>query len=80
VDGINSIAFEVKFVNVWVGSVSTAWETAENWSCGVLPDENTDVEINSGTVLLSSNVAIRSIRVNPNSSFSVVENFTLSTK
>ncbi len=80
VDGNNSIVYEVRFVNIWLGTVSSAWETPANWSCGVLPDENTDVVINSGTVLLSMNTAIRSITVNPTSSFTIKENFTLSTK
>ncbi|MES2430560.1 MAG: metallophosphoesterase family protein [Bacteroidota bacterium] len=80
VDGTNSMIYEVRFVNTWVGSISNAWETAGNWSCGVLPDENTDVVINSGTVLLSSNASIRSIKVNPSSSLTIVQNFTLTTK
>ncbi len=80
VDGNNSVVYEARFVNIWLGTVSSAWETPANWSCGVLPDENTDVVINSGTVLLSSSTAIRSITVNPTSSFTIAENFTLLTK
>ncbi len=80
VDGNNSIVFEVRFVNIWLGTVSSAWETAANWSCGVLPDENTDVIINSGTVILSSDASIRSIKVNPSSSFTITQDHNLLTK
>ncbi|MCW3105558.1 MAG: C-terminal target protein [Segetibacter sp.] len=36
-------------VNIWTGAVSVAWENAANWSCGSVPDANTDVIINTGT-------------------------------
>ncbi|UEG51084.1 metallophosphoesterase family protein [Ferruginibacter lapsinanis] len=80
VDGQNGLVFELRFVNIWLGTVSSAWETPPNWSCGVLPDENTDVIINSGTPVLSSNTAIRSIHVNSGATFTVAENFQLITK
>lgn len=38
----------VKFVATWLGTAGDAWETAANWSCGVVPDENTDVVITAG--------------------------------
>lgn len=80
VDGQNGLVFELRFVNIWLGTVSSAWETPANWSCGVLPDENTDVVINSGTPVLSSNTAIRSISVSAGATFTVAENFKLLTK
>ncbi|MGG9971156.1 metallophosphoesterase [Ferruginibacter sp. SUN002] len=80
VDGNNSQVYEVRFVNTWIGGMSNAWENPANWSCGVLPDENTDVVINNGICVLSSNASIRSIRVNPTSSFSISSNFKLTTK
>jgi hypothetical protein len=48
----------------WVGTASNAWENALNWSCGVVPDENTDVIINGGTSFsphLNTNAEIRSL-------------------
>ena len=33
--------------NYWQGTVSDAWENAENWSCGTVPDVNTNVYINT---------------------------------
>lgn len=34
----------------WTGAVSTAWETAGNWSCGAVPSGNTVVFINATAV------------------------------
>jgi hypothetical protein len=34
--------------NVWVGTLSTEWNKAENWSAGMVPDANTEVIIPSG--------------------------------
>ncbi|MES2848264.1 MAG: rhamnogalacturonan lyase [Bacteroidota bacterium] len=63
VDG-NINSFSIRFKNTWTGAVSTAWENPLNWSCNILPDENTDVIINSGTVDLNSTTAIRSLMLN----------------
>lgn len=40
-----SNTFTVKFVNTWLGTNGSAWETASNWSCGTIPDANTEVII-----------------------------------
>jgi len=62
-DGNYSQVYSLVFENFWTGSVNTAWENPANWSCGTVPDSNTDVIINSGTVIISSNVVIRTLRV-----------------
>ena len=62
---INSRNFVLKFANSWSGGVSTAWENSANWSCGSVPDANTDVYIDKGKVnypLLSSSRSVKSIR------------------
>ena len=61
VDGTEGKTYTVRFVNEWVGSVSSEWENAANWGCGVLPDANTDVIINTGSVILNSKTAVRSL-------------------
>jgi large repetitive protein len=61
VDGVNSDAHAIKFANTWTGAANTSWTNPANWSCGAIPDLNTDVIINSGTVVLSSNQTIRSL-------------------
>lgn len=34
--------------NYWTGAASTAWENTANWSCGILPNANTDVVVVAG--------------------------------
>ncbi len=66
VNGTNfSSAATLKFAVTWIGAASTDWQTAANWSCGVLPDAATDVFINTITPnfpVVNSNVSCRSIK------------------
>ena len=62
VDGQNSNSITIRFTDYWNGSMSTAWEDPLNWSCG-LPDSNTDIIVNSGTVVLNSDATIRSMKI-----------------
>jgi hypothetical protein len=48
-------------VNTWTGSISTQWENPGNWSCGGVPNSFSAVTINSGTVIINSNVTIYSL-------------------
>lgn len=41
------------------------WENAASWSCGKVPDANTDVVVNTGNVTINSDVIIRSLHVAP---------------
>jgi hypothetical protein len=78
VDGsINTPPVSLQFVNVWTGAIDSAWENTANWSCGILPDANTDVTISSGTVILNSNASVRSLTVNSNASFTVGPGYDL---
>lgn len=72
-----SNAFYLQVGNTWTGAISSAWETPGNWSCGKVPDANTDVIINSGTVTVNSNVSVRSLKVSPGASVTVVAGFKL---
>ena len=47
---INSNIYKLTFASNWTGAVSTAWENAANWTCGSLPDANTDVVIKSTAI------------------------------
>lgn len=70
VDGVASDPVTIRLFSYWTGAVSTAWENPLNWSCGSLPDSNTDVIINtSSTVLLSSTVLIRSFSLSAGAIF-----------
>ena len=61
VDGNNGYAYSIRFRNSWTGAVNTAWENPGNWSCGIVPDSNTDVIIAGGIILISSNVTIHTL-------------------
>ena len=51
---IYSNTFTLQFTDTWTGAGGTSeWENAANWSCGVVPDANTDVIINAGRVILN---------------------------
>ncbi|HSQ44590.1 MAG TPA: hypothetical protein VLM16_06310, partial [Ginsengibacter sp.] len=65
----------LKFTNTWTGAIDTSWENPANWSCGELPDANTDVIINAGTVIVNSNPNIRSLTLGTGVNFTVNPNF-----
>ena len=46
------LTFRIRFINTWSGASDYAWESAGNWSCGTLPDSNTDVVIKGGTIFI----------------------------
>lgn len=77
VNGLYSNKFTLRFTNYWTGAVNNLWENPGNWSCGVVPDANTDVIMNSGTVVLGSNALIRTLQLAPEVSFTVGSGFTL---
>lgn len=61
VDGNNSAELKILFIDQWTGAVSTAWEDPLNWSCNAVPDNFTDVYIQSGNVVLSSTTTVGSL-------------------
>lgn len=66
--------------NQWTGSVSTAWENAGNWSCGSIPDINTDVTINNGITnypVVNSTAVCRKIKQKSSTSVTVRSGFSL---
>jgi hypothetical protein len=73
----------LKFTAYWNGNASTAWENTANWNCGILPDANTDVIINSGVKyfpVLNASTRFRSLSVNKNARLSIIKNTSLSLK
>ena len=61
-----SQTFTLQFASNWMGVASTAWETAGNWSCGAVPDANTDVYISPGKPnypLVNSTRSVRSVHL-----------------
>lgn len=74
----NSQLYALRFANVWTGTVGTAWEDGANWSCGVVPDGNTDVTINSGSyVFMSQSGICRSLTIKPGSVFIIAPGVVL---
>lgn len=66
--------------NVWTGSVSTAWETPENWSCNSIPDETTDVVLPLGLTnypVVSSAAVCRKLVQPTGTSVLVTQGFSL---
>ena len=64
----------------WTGSVSTSWEDPANWSNGKVPDENTDVTINTGLSrypVVNSNANCRSLDAKPTTSVLIKTGYTL---
>jgi hypothetical protein len=63
---VYSPAFTLKFGMTWLGTISKAWENPLNWNCGSIPDDKTDVLINTGTPFspeLNTITNIKSIRL-----------------
>lgn len=77
VNGDLSTVTTLKFVNYWTGAVSSLWDNPANWSCGVLPDGNTDVVIDTGTAMLNVNGICRSITVSKGANFTANTGFDL---
>ena len=77
VDGIPGNVSVITFSNLWTGSQNSSWENAANWNCGSPPGINTDVFITSGTVIINSNVTIRSLHLNPGVNFTVNPGYVL---
>jgi murein DD-endopeptidase MepM/ murein hydrolase activator NlpD len=69
----------LKFVSYWLGYDNKAWENPRNWSCGNIPDANTDVIVanNSNTPELSSNVSCRSTNIKTGGNINVKSGYTL---
>ena len=64
-------------INVCLGIKDSNWENPANWSRGILPDSNTYVIIPSGAVVLNASTVIKSLTVNPNSSFKIISGVEL---
>ena len=63
--------------NYWLGTINNNWETAGNWSCGIIPGPESNVIINGGTPVLNSNVTINTLTINTGVIFTVNPGFSL---
>ncbi len=77
VDGGSSNIATIHFSNEWTGAVSSEWENSANWLCGTVPGRFEDVIINSGNVIINSNVTVNSLLVMPAAVLTVTGGYTL---
>ncbi len=78
-----SAIYTLRFGNRWTGNLNNAWENPANWNCGVLPDDFTDVFINSGLTMypeVNTNTSCRNIKLQPGSSVLIKAGTTLTIK
>lgn len=71
VNGNYSQIYQLQFVANFNANVGTAWENPANWSCGSVPDVNTDALINIGNAVVNANNSCRSVQVKPAASLTV---------
>ena len=66
---------------IWKTSAgSTAWNTASNWSTGVVPDSNNNITIPAGASnmpIISSSVSVKNLTVNSSATLTVNSGITL---
>lgn len=75
-----STTFLLKFGMKWEGTISSDWFNPANWTCGTVPDENTDVIIEGGKFnypVIGSDVSVRSFRLNSGASVTVNPGVTI---
>jgi hypothetical protein len=78
-DAVPGTANIIKFTNSWTGAVSTAWENPANWSCNILPQSNTDVFINAGTVIVNANTTVGSLVIAATAQFTLKTGINITT-
>ncbi len=61
----------LRFVNAWTGAVSNNWEDSGNWSCGQLPNDQTDVVIYNSLVNVNADVSLKSLTLKLGAAVSV---------
>ncbi len=62
----------ISITNTWTGAVNDDFNNPGNWSCGLaVPDSNTNVVVNSGSVNVTANTEVNSIKVNTGANVTV---------
>ena len=76
----NDVKFIIDGTINWTGTVSEDWNDSLNWDKNIVPNENNDVIIPSGTVYsahLNTNVIIKSLTIMSGASVSVDQDLTI---
>ena len=67
ITGGNAVSpYELYFAADWTGDQDIYWNVPQNWKCGIMPDEQTDVIINSNTFnypTVNVEAVIRSLKI-----------------
>jgi hypothetical protein len=75
--------YTLQFSVNWTGNIDSSWENPGNWSCGVLPDQYTEVIIKSGLInypVIKSSAVCHSLSATLNTSVTVTSGFSLDIK
>lgn len=75
-----STPIALKFASEWTGAVSTEWENAANWSCGIVPNQYIDAIIKTGAAnypIVNSNAVCHSLNTFSGASVLVNSGFKL---
>jgi lysophospholipase L1-like esterase len=66
--------YSLQFRSNWEGVAGSLWNNPANWSCGILPDANTDVNISGGKPnypQVNTDIMVRSLKLNPGTAVNV---------
>jgi hypothetical protein len=69
-----SNVISLKFISYWGGTKNKNWEDPSNWSCGNIPDANTDVVVQNGLSNypeVNSNTSCRTVTVSTGATLTV---------
>jgi uncharacterized OsmC-like protein len=56
----NAVAITTITDKTWIGTTDNSWNTASNWSCGILPSSTDVIIISSGSPVLDTNFTVDS--------------------
>lgn len=82
-DGVQGAANILRFSNSWMGTVDNDWFLSDNWSCGIVPDQFTDVIIPGGLInypLINANAAVRKINIYPGATVTLMSGIKFDVK
>lgn len=80
VDGGYTNTVQFQFTNAWMGTVDSIWEKPANWTCGLVPDANTDVTVDAAAAsspTIRVNTSCRSLHVKPGAALNILTGITL---
>jgi hypothetical protein len=79
VDGVPAQGYVIKIINRWVGVLgeNADWHNPANWSCGIVPNETTNVLIDGAEVNINSDAVCSTLQLINNAKVNVKPNTRL---